>query len=83
MALETRTARTARHLMQQLERPLCSPRIAVGKAKIGVDNADQRHQREIMPLCHQLRADDDIRLALGNCLQLEPQPLHAARHVGG
>ena len=60
---------------QQLERPLGRARIAIGEAEIGVDDADQRHVREIVPLGDELRADDDIGLALGDRLEFEPQPL--------
>ena len=69
--------------LQQLEGALGRARIAIGKAEIGVDDADQRHVGKIVPLGDQLRADDDVGLALGDRLELQPQPLHAAQHVGG
>jgi hypothetical protein len=36
---------------------------------------------EIVPLGHQLRTDHDIRLALGDRLELDPKPPRAAGHV--
>ena len=72
----------AGHLAQQLEGALGGARIAIGEAEIGVDHADQRHVREIVALGDELRADDDVGLALGDRLELEPQPPHAAQHVG-
>jgi hypothetical protein len=51
--------------------------------EIGIDDPDQRHQRKIVPLGDQLRADDDIGLALGDRVELQPQPLHPAHDVGG
>jgi hypothetical protein len=54
----------AGHLAEQLKGALGGARIAVGEPEIGIDHADQRHQREIVPLGDELRADDDIGLAL-------------------
>ena len=72
----------ARHLAEQLEGALGGARVAIGEAEIGIDDADQRHVREIVALGDELRADDDVGLALGDRLELQPQPLHAAQHVG-
>ena len=36
-----------------------------------------------MSLGDQLRADDDVGLAVGDRLELEPQPPHPAHDVGG
>ncbi len=74
-------ARPGRHLIEQLECPLCRARIAIGEAKIGIDNADQRHAGKIVPLGHQLRANDNIGVTLGNRLQFQPQPLDSAKQV--
>jgi hypothetical protein len=81
-ALLSGTAGAAGHLAEQLERALGGARIAVGQAEIGVDDADQGHVGEVVALGDQLRADDDIGLALGDRLQLQPQPPHATQQVG-
>ena len=72
----------AGHLAEQLEGALGGARIAIGEAEIGIDDADQRHVGKIVPLGDQLRADDDVGLALGDRLELEPQPPDAAHDVG-
>lgn len=77
VTLQSRSSGTAGHLRKQLERPLRRARIAIGKAEIGIDDADERHQREVMSLGDELRADDDIRLALDDRLKLQTQPLDA------
>ena len=71
------------HLAEQLKRALGGARIAIGEAEIGIDHADQRHVGEMVALGDELRADDDVGLALGDRLQLEPQPPDAAQHVRG
>ena len=71
------------HLAQQLERALGGARIAIGEAEIGIDHADQRHVGEMVALGDKLGADDDVGLALGDRLELEPQPPDAAQHVRG
>jgi hypothetical protein len=73
LALAPRAPGPAGHLRQELVGPLGGARIAVRQPEIGIDHADQRHQREIVPLGHQLRADDDIGLAFCNRLELDPQ----------
>ena len=74
-ALLAGAAGAAGHLAEQLEGALGGARIAIGQAEIGIDDADQRHVGEIVALGDQLRADDDVGLALGDRFQLQPQPL--------
>ena len=81
-ALLAGAARPTGHLAEQLEGAFGGARIAIGKSEIGIDDADQRHVRKIVPLGDQLRADDDVGFALGDRLELEPQPSDAAQHVG-
>ena len=59
-------ARTTRHLMEELERPLGRPRIGAAESQIAVDDADQSEPREVVPLGDDLRADDDVGLSLGH-----------------
>ena len=68
--------------MQQLEGALGGARIAIGEADVGVDDADQRHVGKIVALGDQLRADDNVRLAPRDGLQLQPHPFDAAHNVG-
>lgn len=82
MALQARAPGAARHLREQLEGALRRARIAVRQTKIRIDDPDQRHQREIVPLGDELRADDDIRLAARDGLQLQSEPLDA-HQIGG
>jgi len=82
-ALPPCAAGPAGHLAEQLEGPFGGARIAIGEPEIGIDHADQRHVRKIVTLGDELRADDDVRLALGHCLELQPHPFHAAENVGG
>ena len=51
---------TPRDLPHQLKRALCRPQVRSLQAQIGVDHTDQRQQREVVPLGHDLRADDDL-----------------------
>jgi hypothetical protein len=81
-ALLAGAAGAAGDLAEQLEGALGRARIAVGQAEIGIDHADQRHVRKIVALGDELRAYDDIGLALGDRFELEPQPPHAAEQVG-
>ena len=70
-------------LMQKLERALGGARIAVGEAKIGVDDADQIELREMVPLGDELRADDDVEAALRDVVELLAQPLHRLHEIAG
>ena len=68
--LDQRPARAAgaprapRHLRQELEGALRRAQVAEGEAEIGVDDADQRQARKVVALGDELRADDDVDLAL-------------------
>lgn len=77
MALQARAPGAPCHLREQLKRPLRRARITVGKAEIGIDNADKRHQGKVMSLGDELRANDDISLPLDDGLKLQTQPLDA------
>ncbi len=81
-AFESRPSGTSRHLGKELERPFRSARVAIGKTQIRIDDADQGHVREVVPLGDELRADDDVRLPAGDCLELQPQPLDP-HQIGG
>ena len=48
------------------------------EAHVGVDDADQRHAREVVPLGDHLRADQDVDLA-----RLEARPGSAPARPGG
>ena len=65
-------------LAQELERALGGARIAVGEADVGVDDADQRQQRKVVPLGDELRADDEVVVAARRCVELAAQPLDPA-----
>ena len=53
-----------RHLIEQLEGALGGARVGLREAEIAVDHADQRQPRKMMALGDELRADDDIDLAV-------------------
>jgi hypothetical protein len=59
-ALLAGAAGAAGDLAEQLECAFGGARIAIGEAEIGIDHADQRHVRKVVPLGDELRADDDI-----------------------
>src|SRR5690606_3530571 len=61
-ALQPAAAGATSNLTQQLERAFRRPRVSVGEAKIGVDNANKRHSGKVVTLRHKLGADNDIRL---------------------
>src|SRR5690606_19414141 len=48
-------ARTPDHLIEQLKSTLSRARIAVAKAEIGIDHADEVEAREVVALRHELR----------------------------
>ncbi len=66
LARRFRAPRTARDLPHQLERPLGGAQVRALQPKVCINDPDQRQQRKVMPLRHQLRTDDDIRPALGD-----------------
>ncbi len=63
---------TTGHLREQLKGSLRRARVAIRQPDIGIDDPDQGHQREVMPLGHELSSDDDVGLAIGDRLQFEP-----------
>ena len=69
------------HLVEQLKRPLGGARIAIAEAEIGIDDADQIEPREIMPLRHELRADDDIDAAFRDLVQFAAHGLDRGDEV--
>jgi hypothetical protein len=73
----------ARRLLQQLERAFGGARIAVGEADIGVDDAYQSEQREIMALGDELRADQHVIGAARRLLQLMAQMVEPAGKIRG
>ena len=72
---------TADHLIEQLKSPLGGARIAIAQTEIRIDDADQIEPREIMPLRHQLRADDDIDAAFRDFIQLAAHGLDRGDQV--
>ena len=81
MALPFLAAGAADDLMQQLERALGGARVAVAEAEIGIDDADQIELREMVPLGHQLRADDDVDAALRDLVELLAHPLDRSDEI--
>ncbi len=59
----------SRHLAEQLEGPFAGARIGCFERQIGVDHADQRQLGKMMPLGHELRADDEIMSPGGDLAQ--------------
>src|SRR5690606_24440072 len=53
MALETRSPGPPGDLAEKLECPLRRTWIAIGKPEVRIDDAHQRHQREVVTLRHQ------------------------------
>ena len=74
-------AGAADHLVEQLKRPLGGARIAIAEAEIRIDDADQIEPREIMPLRHQLGADDDVDAAFGDFVELAAHGLDRGDQV--
>src|SRR6478752_1404061 len=70
-----------RHLIEKLKRALRGARIGMGEAKIGVDHADQRQAREVVAFGHELRADDDVDLAVLDLAQGLAQIADARREI--
>src|SRR5690606_34451708 len=53
-------ARPSRHLLKKLVGPLARTQIAIFEPEIGIHHANQREPGKMMPLRHDLRADDNI-----------------------
>ena len=49
-----------RHLPHQLKRAFRRPQVRSLQAQVGIDHPDQRQQRKVVPLGHDLCADDDV-----------------------
>ena len=52
------------HLRDERKRALTGAVVLCVQALVGIEHADQRDVLEIQSLCHHLRADEDVRLAL-------------------
>ena len=77
------TTGAAGDLLQELKRPLPGAQITAREANIGIDHANQRHQREIMPFCNKLGADDEIEIPPCDGFEFGSQALGAAGKIGG
>jgi len=64
-----RPAGAARHLMEKLHGALRRAQITAGKAEISIHDANQREVGKMPALGDDLRADDQINLALFNRLR--------------
>ncbi len=71
----------ARHLAHQLERTFRRAQVRPLQAQIRINHPHQRQQRKIVPLGHQLRADDDVGPALGNLLDPRLQRPRTAKQI--
>ena len=65
---DDRTARAvppcaSRRLRDEHEAAFCRTEIRQVEARVRTDDADRLHARQIMPLCHHLRAEQDIEVA--------------------
>src|SRR6185312_5041244 len=58
-------------------------RIALAKAKIGVDHAHERKARKVMALGDELRSDHNVDLSLGDGFKLRLHALDAAGKIAG
>ena len=70
-----------RHLIEKLEGALGGARIGMGEAKIGVDHADECEAGKVMALGDELRADDDIDLAVLDLAQGLAEIAHARGEI--
>ena len=64
---------SSNHLMQQLKSTLRRTGIAVTKAEIRVDDADQVELGKMVPFGDKLRTDDKIEASLGDVVELLPK----------
>ncbi len=71
------------HLVQELEGALGGARIAVGKAEVGVDDADEVEFRKMVSLGHELRADDDVETSVRHVVELFAQALDQLNEIAG
>jgi hypothetical protein len=63
LALDISAPGAARNLRQQLERPLARAKVRDVQALVRIDDADQRHIREVQALGDHLRSDEDVGFA--------------------
>src|SRR5215813_14106527 len=71
-----------RDLREQLERALAGAEVRYVQRGVGVQDADQRDPRKVMPLGHELRAEQDARLALREAVEHGLGVAARARAVG-
>jgi hypothetical protein len=57
-------AGTAGNLVEELDGALGGAEVSAGEAEVGIDDADQRQMRKMPALGDDLRADDEIDLAV-------------------
>ena len=76
-------AGAADDLVQQLKGALGGARIAVARAQIGIDHADQIEHREMMALGDELRADDHVEAACGDIGEFLAHALHRGDEIAG
>jgi hypothetical protein len=63
-----RPARPARDLAHEREGPFRRPQVGPVEPDVRVDHPGERELREVVPLGHELRADDDVRRPVGDLL---------------
>ena len=80
-ALRARPAASARHLRDELKGAFAAAVIGEMQTHVGVEHAHERDGRKVVPLCHHLRADENIRLAVGKAFQDLKMPFLAARRI--
>ena len=83
MARLVAAPRASGRLTKKLERALGRARIGVGETDVGVDDADERQKRKVVPLGDELRADDEVVGAARRRIELAAQSLDPARRIGG
>ena len=65
----TLPARPACNLLHKLESPFIAAEIGLGEHRIGRKDANQADTVEVEPLCHHLRANQDVRLPVLEIVQ--------------
>src|SRR5690349_7814651 len=71
------------HLLEDLEGPLRGSRVSGCEPDIGIKDTNQGHQRKIVTFRHELRANDNVELSLGNGRKLPAEPLRPTWKVAG
>lgn len=72
---------SSNHLMQQLKSTLWRTWIAVTKAEIRVDDADQVELGKVVPFGDKLRTDDKIETSLGDVVELLPKAFYRFHEI--